>query len=269
MAIRRAKQKAQVIEKLSQVAPPGETFIACVHVETGPSPWLNAIFDEIPGLGLIVALTRRFYFLTLTSSSVVVNTASRWTNRPGEVVGVFPRHAFPVTRVKRATVWSSMYLIFPGETKPTRLNIHRYWRNEMDQLSAVFPPAAMADGSLPQAMTGQLPPADLTPLAPQGQPYPQGAPQPFPQQAAPAQPYPGQPMPPAPPQYAQQPPAQAYQQPAPAQPYPGQPMPPQGGPQPVPHQAPPAANPYGGPNPYGGQAGQTPPPNYTAHPDQY
>jgi len=29
MAIRRAKQKAQVISKLSQAAPPGETFIAC------------------------------------------------------------------------------------------------------------------------------------------------------------------------------------------------------------------------------------------------
>ena len=58
MAIRRAKQKAQVIEKLSSVAPAGETFIACVHCETGPSPWLNAVFDEVPGLGLAVALTR-------------------------------------------------------------------------------------------------------------------------------------------------------------------------------------------------------------------
>src|SRR6266705_4841588 len=70
MAIRRAKQKEQVIAKLSSVAPPGETFVACVHVETGPSPWLNAIFDEVPFLGLIVALTRKFYFLTLTNTSV-------------------------------------------------------------------------------------------------------------------------------------------------------------------------------------------------------
>jgi hypothetical protein len=61
MAIRRAKQKAQVIEKLSQQAPAGETFLACVHCETGPSPWLNALFDEVPVLGLVVALTRRFY----------------------------------------------------------------------------------------------------------------------------------------------------------------------------------------------------------------
>ncbi|MDH6131258.1 hypothetical protein P3T37_000627 [Kitasatospora sp. MAA4] len=141
MAIRRAKQKAQVIEKLSQVAPPGETFIACVHTETGPSPWLNALFDEIPLVGLVVAFTRKFYFLTLTNTSVVVNTASRWTNRPGEVVAVFPRSAFPVSKIKRARVWSSIYLQFPGEKFPRRLNIHRYWRNEFDQLLTAVPNA--------------------------------------------------------------------------------------------------------------------------------
>jgi hypothetical protein len=144
MAIRRAKQKEQVIEKLSSVAPAGETFIACVHCETGPSPWLNAIFDEVPFLGMIVALTRSFYFLTLTNTSVVVNSANRFTNRPGDVVAVFPRNAVPVSRVKRATVWSSMYLQFPHGTKPTRLNVHRYWRSEFDQLIAAFPAAAMA-----------------------------------------------------------------------------------------------------------------------------
>ena len=146
MAIRRAKQKAQVIERLSSVAPPGETFIACVHAETGPSPWLNAIFDEIPVLGLVVALTRRTYFVTLTNTSVVINAANRFTNRPGDVVVSFPRDAVPVSRVKRATVWSSMYLQFPGQAKPTRLNIHRYWRKELDQLIAALPAAALQAG---------------------------------------------------------------------------------------------------------------------------
>lgn len=153
MAILRATQKAQVIEKLSQQAPAGETFIACVHVETGPSPWLNTLFDRIPFVGLIVALTRRFYFLTLTNTSVVVNSASRWSNRPGEIVAVFPRHAIPVDRVKRATLWSSMYLQFPGEAKPTRLNIHRYWRDELDQLIASFPATAFPQDAV-QAAAG-------------------------------------------------------------------------------------------------------------------
>jgi hypothetical protein len=141
MAIRRATQKKQVIEKLTAIAPPGEVFIASVHCETGPSPWLNAIFDEVPFLGMIVALTRQFYFITLTNTSVVINSANRFTNRPGDVVYTFPRTAIPVTSVKRAAVWSTLYLQLPEKTKPTRLNIHRYWRAEFDQLLAALPPA--------------------------------------------------------------------------------------------------------------------------------
>ncbi|MDH6138100.1 MULTISPECIES: hypothetical protein [Kitasatospora] len=258
MAIRRSKQKAQVIEKLSQMAPPGEHFIACVHVETGPSPWLNGIFDEIPGLGLIVALTRKFYFLTLTSSSVVVNTANRWTNRPGDVIAVFPRHAFPVSRVKRRSIWSSMYMQLPTDSKPKRINIHRYWRNELDQLSAAFPPGSIDPSSQPfeNVPQGQ-------PFPPQGQPFPpQG--QPFPPQGAPmppmGAPVPPQGQPPFPPQGAPVPPP-FPQQGAPVPPPPGQPYPPQGAPMP----------PMGGPvppqgaNPYTGQPGQ---PGYAPHPDQ-
>ncbi|HEX6500457.1 MAG TPA: hypothetical protein VF054_15710 [Micromonosporaceae bacterium] len=143
MAIRRAKQKAQVIEKLSAVAPPGETFLACIHCETGPSPWLNALFDEIPFVGLAVALTREVYFLTLTNTSVVVNRANRFTNRPGDVVASFACEAAPLTGAVRGSVWSKVYLQFPGRAKPTRLNVHRYWRDEFDQFLAALPGATV------------------------------------------------------------------------------------------------------------------------------
>jgi hypothetical protein len=139
MAIRRAKQKAQVIEKLREMSPAGENFIACVHGETGPSPWLNALFDEVPFLGLIVSLTRRFYFFTLTDNHVVVNSANRFTNRPGDVVATFPRAYFPASRYKRGTVWSRFYVEFPDSARPTRINVHRFWRGELDGLSAAFP----------------------------------------------------------------------------------------------------------------------------------
>jgi hypothetical protein len=139
MAIRRATQKAQVIAKLSASAPAGETFIACVHGETGPSPWLNALFDQVPFLGLIVALTRRFYFFTLTNTSVVVNSANRFTNRPGEIVAAFPRSEFPATQYQRGAVWSKFYVALPGSAKPSRINVHRFWRAELDQLAAACP----------------------------------------------------------------------------------------------------------------------------------
>ena len=146
MAIRRAKQKQQVMEKLAQQAPAGEQFIACVHTETGPSPWLGALLDEIPVVGLVVQLSRKFYFFTLTNTSVVVNSASRFTNRPGEVVAVFPRNNVPVSNFNRAAVWSKFYVQFPGQNKPTRLNIHRYWRAELDQLAQAFPAGAQVGG---------------------------------------------------------------------------------------------------------------------------
>ncbi|MFJ4184092.1 hypothetical protein [Kitasatospora sp. NPDC089509] len=277
MAFLRAKQKAQVIEKLSQVAPPGETFIACVHAESGPSPWLAAALGEIPLVGLIIVLTRRYYFLTLTNSHVVINSANRWNNRPGEVVAAFPRHAFPVSRVKRASIWSSMYVQMPGNTNPVRLNIHRIWRAEMDQLSAAFPPGSIDPSSQPfdtpqnqgypmpgqpvpgqpmmgHPMAGQPAPAQqMIPQqqgfgAPQGQPYPAPQAQPYPAPQA-AQPYPQQQPYPAP-QAAQPYPApQAY---PPAQPYPAQPgaqVPPQA--QPYPQQVPNV--PYPGQPGYPGQ----------------
>jgi hypothetical protein len=151
MAIRRAKQKAQVVAKLSQQAPPGETFIACVHCETGPSPWLGVLLDEIPLVGFIVQMTRKFYFLTLTNTSIVVNNASRFTNRPGAIVASFPREAFPASRVKRARVWSTMYVAFTGGSKPIRLNVHRYWRGEFDQLIAVLPTSDLDPADQAQA----------------------------------------------------------------------------------------------------------------------
>lgn len=149
MAIRRAKQKQQVMEKLASVAPAGEQFIACVHSETGPSPWLNGLFDEVPFLGLIVALTRKYYFFTLTNTSVVVNSASRWTNRPGDVVASFSRDSFPVSKYVRGKVWSKFYVEFPGSSRPTRLNVHRYWRGELDQLAQAFPISAGSAGTMP------------------------------------------------------------------------------------------------------------------------
>jgi hypothetical protein len=147
VALLRSKQKQQVIEKLKSVAPPGETFLACVHCETGPSPWLNLVFDEVPFLSLIVALLRNYYFITLTNTSVVINSANRFTNRPGDVVFSFPRDAFPIERVKRASLWSSMYVRLPNKETPTRLNINRYWRTEFDQLMGGLP----APAPLPEA----------------------------------------------------------------------------------------------------------------------
>jgi len=150
MAIRRATQKAQVIARLSASAPAGEVFIACVHGETGPGLWLTTLIGQIPFADLIVALTRRQYFFTLTNAEVIVNSASRFTNRPGPIVVTFPRSEFPAMRYRRGAVWSTFHVQLRGSSKPTRINVHRLWRAELDQLAAAFPvEGGVAAGSGP------------------------------------------------------------------------------------------------------------------------
>ena len=56
----------------------------------------------------------------------------------------FPRNQFPLVSAKRAALWSSLYVQLPNKPKPTRLNVDRYWRSELDQMMANLPaPAAI------------------------------------------------------------------------------------------------------------------------------
>ena len=34
---------------------------------------------------------------------------------------------------------SKFYVQLPGSGRPTRINVHRYWRNELEALAAAFP----------------------------------------------------------------------------------------------------------------------------------
>jgi hypothetical protein len=144
VAIGREAQKAEVIAQLSATAPAGETFVACVHGETGPSLWLNA--------SPVIRLSRKHYFFTLTNTSVVVSAWSWVTKKPGEIVVAFPRAQFPVTRYHRGRAWSKFYVQLPHARKPTRIYVPWSWRAELDQLAAAFP--AQAGGP---AAAGEVP----------------------------------------------------------------------------------------------------------------
>lgn len=178
MAITRSGMRKQIIENLSQVAPPGEQFTACVHGMTGPSPW----FDNA-----IIQALRKYYFVTLTNTSVVVNRAGRLANRPKEVVAAIPLQARPIVQVKKGVLWNKLYVQFPGMPKPTRINVHRIWNADLDRFMALAAP--QGTGQIPQQ--GQFPPQGAQPQqpyppqgqVPQQQPYPpQGQ---FPQQQPP------------------------------------------------------------------------------------
>ncbi len=124
MAFTKAGMRKQIIDNLAAVAPAGEQFVTCVHGMTGPSPW----FDN-----LIVQAFRDYYFVTLTNTSVVVNRAGRLANRPKEIAAVIPVQSGAIARVKKGMIWSKLYLNFPGQAKPTKVNVHRKWNKELAQ----------------------------------------------------------------------------------------------------------------------------------------
>lgn len=128
MPIRKSTMQEQVAQAIAQVNP-GDRPIATIHTVTGPSPWL------INSLGVLAQLLVKYYFVTVTEQAVVFHKAGRMSARPKELVVAIPREeaAKLVSDVKRATMWSSLKFQLPGEPKPTRLNVARYWRKELDQ----------------------------------------------------------------------------------------------------------------------------------------
>jgi hypothetical protein len=128
MAIRKSTMQEQVAQAIAEINP-GDRPIATIHVQTGPSPWLLA------SIGSISTLFVKYYFVTVTDQAVVFHKASRMSARPKELVAAIPRQeaVHLVSDVRRNAMWSSLRFQLPGQPKPTRLNVARYWRAELDQ----------------------------------------------------------------------------------------------------------------------------------------
>ncbi|MFD8978967.1 hypothetical protein [Streptomyces sp. NPDC059564] len=129
MAIKKATIQQQVADALTQ-ANPTDRPIVTIQAIAGPSVWLMNM------LGLIGQAFLTYYFVTVTEQAVVLHKASRMSNRPQEIVFAIPpaQAVGTVTDIKRNAIWSSFRIQLPGHTSPTRMNVHRIWRGEMDQL---------------------------------------------------------------------------------------------------------------------------------------
>ncbi|MEU4497469.1 hypothetical protein OG729_24155 [Streptomyces sp. NBC_00210] len=133
MAIKKATIQQQVAAAIAQ-ANPADRPIVTIQAIAGPSVWLMSM------LGLIGQAFLTYYFITVTEQAVVVHKAGRMSNRPQEIA--FALTPAEVTgmigEIKRNTVWSSFRFQLPGQPQPTRMNVHRIWRAEMDQLLGVL-----------------------------------------------------------------------------------------------------------------------------------
>ncbi|MEU2605854.1 hypothetical protein [Streptomyces albus] len=267
MALRKSTMKKQVAEAIAQQAP-GDRPLVSVGAVAGPTPWLSVGF-----LGLIGQFLIKYYFITVTEQALLLHRMSRFSQRPKEIVHAIPRDQARTVfgEIQLNPLWSFYHMALPGEAKPVRINVHRMWRNELEELLAVVnngpAPQGQAPGGLPpQGYPSQPAPGQPQQPGPQHQPYAQpqqGQPYPQPQQqgqpyAQPQQGQPQQAQPYAQPQAPQ--PHQPYAQPQTQAPSPyQQPQAPQAPPQPSPYQQQPQApqqpGPYGGP---GGQQGGAP-----------
>ncbi|BAJ31250.1 MULTISPECIES: hypothetical protein [Kitasatospora] len=200
MAIVKSTIQQQVADAIAAIEP-NDRPVATIQTITGPSPWLtNGV------LGLIGQLLVKYYFVTLTHRVVVIHRTSRISNRPQEVLYVIPleQARVSISDVRRNPLWSSLRFQLPGEATPTRMNIHRIWRTEMDTfVNGLTGGAPGVPGQYPAPqLPGQAPyPQQQAPVPPQ-QGYPAPPQQPYPPQqqaypAAPPQQAPGQ-YPPAP-----------------------------------------------------------------------
>ncbi|GLW57399.1 hypothetical protein [Kitasatospora phosalacinea] len=177
MAIVKSTIQQQVADAIAAIEP-NDRPVATIQTITGPSPWLtNGV------LGLIGQLMVKYYFVTLTHRVVVIHRTSRISNRPQEVLYVIPldQARASISDVRRNTLWSSLRFQLPNEPKPTRMNIHRMWRTEMDTFVGTllggapgvpgqYPPAqAPAPGQYQQP---QAPVPGQYPAAPPAAPYP-------------------------------------------------------------------------------------------------
>jgi len=141
MAIRKSTMQEQVAQAIAQINP-ADRPIVTIHTVTGPSPWL---MSNLAALGQAFV---KYYFVTVTEQAVVFHKASRLSARPKDLVAAIPRHeaAQLVSDVRRKTMWSSLRFQLPGQPKPTRLNVARYWRAELDQFVPAVTGVPLAAG---------------------------------------------------------------------------------------------------------------------------
>ncbi|MFE1577002.1 hypothetical protein [Streptomyces fradiae] len=149
MAIKKATIQQQVAEALAQ-ANPADRPLVTIQAVAGPSVWLMSM------LGLIGQLFLTYYFVTVTEQAVVIHKADRLTNRPNEIVYALPpaQVAGAIGDIRRNTLWSSFRFRLPGQAQPTRMNVHRQWRDEMDHLLTLLTGTNPAPGAPGAAVPG-------------------------------------------------------------------------------------------------------------------
>ena len=136
MAVRKETIKQQFAEALPSVLGPGEQVQAGAFLVSGPSPmWVAGLLGVI---GLLLFKVR-YYYLAVTDRRVIFYAASFWSSRPKGLAWADVRESVSISDVVTdAKLWNHMLFSRPGVEKPLRLNVHAFWREEMNGVVAAL-----------------------------------------------------------------------------------------------------------------------------------
>ncbi|MFJ1705614.1 hypothetical protein [Kitasatospora sp. NPDC088346] len=131
MALRKStivKQAAEAVRR----DDPADRLLVTLTALPGGSPWPHAL---VAG-----SFDAEQYFLTLTERSVLVHDIGFLNYRPRTLLHRIPRAeaADGFTDLRRRPLWSHFRLHLPGDAGPTRLNVRRAWRPELDRMAAAL-----------------------------------------------------------------------------------------------------------------------------------
>ncbi|MBZ4322615.1 hypothetical protein [Streptomyces huiliensis] len=126
-------RKATIQEHVGRAvveANPYDRPVVTVYGISGPSPLAMAFLSSI---WIFFVDT---YFVTFTQQALLFHRAGKFSSRPKELVFALPHDQARqmVSDVRMGTLWSSFRFWMPGREKPTRINVNRAWRNELDHL---------------------------------------------------------------------------------------------------------------------------------------
>ncbi|MEV6791824.1 hypothetical protein AB0M87_07450 [Streptomyces sp. NPDC051320] len=129
MAIRKSTIQEQLSAAIYSVNP-GDRPLVSVQAIAGPNPMLVGL------LGIIGQAFLTYYFITVTEQAVLIHQVNRMSNRPQEIAYALPpaQAMRSVSDINRGALWSSFRFQLPDQPMPVKMNVHRQWRAEMDQM---------------------------------------------------------------------------------------------------------------------------------------
>ena len=120
------RRRAKVEEFVKPQLEPGEQIVMTVsHVQTGPTPWFQALF------GILFLFWVKYQALVLTDRRVLVIKKSMMSGRPRAIDAAYPRNQVKVLDYREPKVWGKLTLDYGSG--PVKLNVHRMNREQAQQ----------------------------------------------------------------------------------------------------------------------------------------